>query len=70
LRTTESGWFVTADGFYTKYDTRWLAKLDMTELRACLRFLTQGRDIALGWSIDAALRRATELKQQRDSMHW
>lgn len=47
LRTTESGWFVTADGFYTKYDTRWLAKLDMSELRTCLRFLIQGKDLAL-----------------------
>jgi hypothetical protein len=43
LRTTESGWFVTADRFYTKYDTRWLAKLDMSELRTCLRFFDHDR---------------------------
>jgi hypothetical protein len=60
LRTTESGWFVTADGFYTKYDSRWLAKLDISELRTCLRFLTQGKDIALEHRCRGAARDRTQ----------
>jgi hypothetical protein len=70
LMTTSSGWFVTADRFYTRYDTGWLAKLEMSELRTCLRFLSTGRDLGLGWSIDAALRRASELKHESQASLW
>ena len=70
LLTTSSSWFVTADRFYTQYDTGWLAKLEMSELRTCLRFLSTGRDLGLGWSIDAAMRRASELRRESQATLW
>jgi len=70
VMTTSSSWFITADRFYTRYDTGWLAKLEMPELRTCLRFLSTGRDLGRGWSIDAALRRASELKHESQATLW
>jgi hypothetical protein len=70
LVTTSSGWFITAGRFYTQYDTSWLSKLEMSELRICLRFLSTGRDVGLGWSIDAALHRASQLKHESQAALW
>lgn len=70
LATTASGWFVTADRFYTQYDASWLDMLDMSELRSCLRFLSTGRDLGLGWSIDAELRSASQAKYESQPAIW
>lgn len=61
--STHHGWFVSAGGFYPQHDQRWLSKLEMRALRRCARFLRFGKDIDGGLSIDAALRRASELKR-------
>lgn len=66
--STHRGWFVSAGGFYPQYDTRWLSKLEMGPLRSCARFLRSGKDIGEGLSVDAAVRRASELKHHCEIM--
>lgn len=69
--TATDGWFVSTGGsFHEQHDTSWLGKLDIEDLKACLRFLDTGKDLGLGLSVDAALRRARDFKRECDSMQW
>jgi hypothetical protein len=70
LITMSEGWFVSAGGFYDERDSSWLNKLDMPGLAACLQFLTTGKNVPLGFSVQAAIARARDFKRDWESMQW